>query len=124
MKKRVLFVTQRDFETEVKQYLTQKGYARRKQLIEDLMKKHKNELGYSLKSINRKLDNLKKQGMIIRLEYSDFGKLGIEDTDKNASYLTLKNISKITEHMDKILERLDSEESIKQKNGFKRDCPL
>ncbi|MHC1754520.1 MAG: hypothetical protein AB9861_03660 [Methanosarcina sp.] len=108
-----------DFDTEVKNYLTQKGYARRRQLIKDLMEIHKNELGYSLKSINRKLDKLKNQGIIIRLEYSDFGKLGIEDTDKNASYLTLKNISKITEHMDKILERLDSEEPMKQKMALK-----
>ncbi len=91
-----------DFDTEIKNYLTQKGYARRRQLIEDLMKAHKNERGYSLKSINRKIDNLINQGIIISLKYSDFGKLGIEDADKRASYLTLKNISKIKEHMDKI----------------------
>ena len=71
-----------NFDTEVKNYLAQKGYARRRQLIEDLMKSHKNERGYSLKSINRKLDKLINQGIIISLNHSDFGKLGIEDTDK------------------------------------------
>ncbi len=112
-------MTQRDFETEVKRYLTQKGYVRRKQLIEDLMKRHKNELGYSLKSINRKLDNLINLETIIRLESSDLGKLGIEDTDGRASYLTLKDVSKIKGHMDKILDRLGSEEPIKQKMALK-----
>ncbi|AKB28317.1 Protein export cytoplasm protein SecA ATPase RNA helicase [Methanosarcina siciliae T4/M] len=108
-----------DFDTEIKNYLAQKGYVRRRQLIEDLMKAHKNERGYSLKSINRKLDNLINHGIIISLKHSDFGKLGIEDADKRASYLTLKNISKIKEHMDKILKRLASEEPIKQKMALK-----
>jgi hypothetical protein len=108
-----------DFDTEVKNYLIQKGYVRRRQLIEDLMKAHKNERGYSLKSINRKLDNLINQEIIISLKHSDFEKLGIEDADKRASYLTLKNISKIKEHMDEILERLASEEPMKQKMALK-----
>lgn len=108
-----------NFDTEVKRILAEKGYVRRRQLIKDLMEIHKNERGYSLKSINRKLDNLINQGAIIRLKYPDFAKLGIEDTDKRASYLTLKDISKIKEHMDKILERLGSEEPTKQKMALK-----
>lgn len=112
-------MTQRDFDTEVKQYLTQKGYVRRKKLIDDLEKKHKDKGGYSPKSINRKLDNLIKRGIIIRLESSDLGKLGIEDTDGRAIYLTLKNVSKIKEHMDKVLERLGSNEPMKQKMALK-----
>lgn len=112
-------VNKYSFDREVKEYLMQKGYARRRQLIQYLMKKHENERGYSLKSINRKLDNLIKQGIIVRLKYSDIKKLGIKDTDKRASYLTLKDISKIKTHMDNVFERLSSEEAIKQKIALK-----
>lgn len=108
-----------DFDTEIRQFIVEKGYVRRRQLVEDLKNKHKSERGYSLKSINRKLDNLINQGMIISLKYPDFEKLGIEDTDKRASYLTLKDISKIKEHIDKILERLGYEDPIKQKMALK-----
>ncbi|MDD4496640.1 MAG: hypothetical protein PHV51_00580 [Methanosarcinaceae archaeon] len=108
-----------DFDTEIRQYLAEKGYVRRRQLIEDLKIKHKNERGYSLKSINRKLDNLINQGMIIRLKYPDLKKRGIEETDKRSIYLTLKNISKIVEHLDNVLERLGSEDPLKQKMAIK-----
>lgn len=116
---RVIYMTQRDFEAEIKQYLTKKGYVRRKQLIEDLKKKHEKDSGYSLKSINRKLDDLIDQKIITCLKHSDFGKLGIEETDKRASYLTLIDSSKIKDHMDKVLERLGSGEPIKQKIALK-----
>lgn len=112
-------MTQIDFESEVRRYLTQKGYVRRRELIAYLQKTHKNELGYSLKSINRKLYNLIKQGAIISLKFPDFKKLGIEDTDQKASYLTLKNVSKIKEHMDEVLKRLESGDPIKQKIALK-----
>jgi hypothetical protein len=53
------------------------------------------------------------------VKYSDFEKLGIQETDKGDSYLTLKDISKIKEHMDKILEKLGSEEHMRQKMALK-----
>lgn len=108
-----------DFDTEVVKYLAESGYVRRRQLIEDLKKKHKKERGYSLKSINRKLDNLINQNKIRSLKYSDFENLGIEDNDKRASYLTLTDLPKIQEHLDKVLEGLGSEDSIKQKMALK-----
>lgn len=112
-------VNEYNFDKEVKDYLMQKGYVRRRQLIEYLIKKHENTRGYSLKNINRKLDNLTKQGIIVRLKYADFKKLGIKDTDERASYLTLKDISKIKKHMDNVFERLSLEEPIKQKIALK-----
>jgi hypothetical protein len=108
-----------DFETEVKLYLMQKGRAKKPQLIEDLMKKHKNELGYSLKSIIRKLDNMRSQGIIKRIDYDNFEKYGIKDTDKRACYYILKSIYEIEEHIDNVLERLSSEEPMKQKMVLK-----
>ena len=103
-----------NFDNEIINYLKPKGYIRRRQLVKDFMEVHKNERGYSLKSINRKLDEIIKKGTVRRVKYPDFEKLGIGDTDKRAIFLTLTNISEIKEHMDNVIENLGSEDPIEQ----------
>lgn len=108
-----------DFEIEVKQYIMQKGRAKKTQLIEDLLKKHKKDLGYSPKSIIRKLDNMKDHDIIERVPFDDYEKYGITDTNKKNCYYTLKSTSKIKEHMDNVFEGVSSEEPVKQKMALK-----
>lgn len=108
-----------EFDIEISKYLAEKGFVRRRQLIEDLIKTHKNESGYSTKSINRKLDSMVKQGKITILKYEDLKKFGIEEDDKRSSYVTLKKTEKITEHIDKVLENITSKNPVQQKMALK-----
>lgn len=108
-----------EFDIEIIKYLAEKGFVRRRELIADLIKTHKNESGYSTKSINRKLDSMVKQGKITILKYEDLKKFGIEEDDKRSSYVTLKKTEKITEHIDRVLENITSKNPVQQKMALK-----
>lgn len=104
-----------NFEDEVAELLAEKGRIRRAQLVNDLLEGHKGERGYSLKSINRKLDQMIKTEFLISLKFKDLQKYGIEETDRRASYLILKKSLKMKEDLDKIFSYLDSGEPDVQK---------
>ena len=107
------------FEDEVVDILARIRYFRRTQLIEHLLEVHKGELGYSEKTINRKLDEMIKNGTIISLKYDDLSKYGIKETDKRVSYLILKRTMKTKEDLDKIFSYMDSSEPDIQKEVLK-----
>ena len=109
-----------DFDTEVMDYLSKKGYVRVRQLIQDLMKKHKRDdgkrdSGYSRESINRKLYSMRDRGLISILKYDYIRDLGIEEDDRRASYVLLNSIMNIGKHISKVIEKLDSTNPIQQK---------
>lgn len=111
-----------NFDIEVIDYLSKKGYVRRRDLLQYFMELHKGDKdysGYSEKSINRKLDSMVKRKLITILKNGDLKKFGIEDNDKRASYLTLKKTEEITEHIDTVIEKISSDNPVKQKMALR-----
>ena len=108
-----------DFDTEVIDYLSKRGYVRRRQLLLDLMDIHKNDSGYSEKSLNRKIDSMVKRQIVTILKYEELHKFGIGEDDKRSSYLTLKKTEKIKEHIDNVIEKISSDNPIQQKMALK-----
>jgi hypothetical protein len=111
-----------NFDIEVIDYLSKKGYVRRRDLLQYFMELHKGDKdysGYSEKSINRKLDSMVKRKLISILKNDDLKRFGIQETDKRSSYLTLKRTEKITEHIDTIIEKISSDNPIKQKMALR-----
>jgi hypothetical protein len=97
-----------DFDTEVLEYLNTKGYVRRGRLVNYLMDTHPNELGYSKKTIDRKLAKMRQSGILASLKYKELYKYGIKDGDERASYLIPKKTLKMKEDLDKTFSYLDS----------------
>ncbi|WP_342304954.1 hypothetical protein [Methanolobus sp. ZRKC5] len=97
-----------DFDTEVLEYLNARGYVRRGQLVNYLMNTHPNELGYSKKTINRKLAFMTETGIITSLKRDELQKYGIKEPDGRASYLIPIKILKMKEDLDKTISYLDS----------------
>jgi hypothetical protein len=69
---------------------------------------HSNDYGYSKKSIDRKLANMTKAGILTSLKYNELQKYGIKETDKRASYPIPKKTLKMKEDLDKTFSYLDS----------------
>ncbi|WP_135604824.1 hypothetical protein [Methanococcoides sp. NM1] len=97
-----------DFDTNVIEYLNAIGYVRRGRLVNYLMETHPNERGYSKKSIDRKLANMTKTGILTSLKYDELQKYGIKETDKRASYPIPKKTLKMKEDFDKTFSYLNS----------------
>lgn len=97
-----------DFDTNVIEYLNAIGYVRRGRLVNYLMETHPNERGYSKKSIDRKLANMTKTGILTSLKYDELQKYGIKETDKRASYPIPKKTLKMKEDLDKTFSYLNS----------------
>jgi hypothetical protein len=107
------------FEDEITELLTKNRYMIRAQLVKYILEVHKGELGYSEKTINRKLDEMIKKEDVHSLKYhkknnndenndadndgnDDLSKYGIKETDRRVSYLILKKTMKIKKGLDKI----------------------
>lgn len=125
------------FEDEVTELLSKKRYMIRAQLIEYILEIYKGELGYSEKTINRKLDEMIKKEDVVSLKYNtkdntndenndenndadnddndDLSKYGINETNKRVSYLILKRTMKIKKDLDKIFKYIASGELAAQK---------
>jgi hypothetical protein len=62
------------------------GYLRRIEFVEKIA--HENNCSLSL--VNKKLAQLESEGKLLVVEYEDFGRFGIADTHRLASYIVLK----------------------------------
>ncbi|WP_407356410.1 hypothetical protein [Methanolobus sp. WCC5] len=71
--------------------------------------------GYSKITLNHKIDKMAKRGIITIIKYEDLFKYGIEETDKRASYISLKQTAGIRLHVDEIF-KLFEEGDIADKN--------
>ncbi|WP_135609407.1 hypothetical protein [Methanococcoides sp. AM1] len=96
-----------DFDSEVKSIIQKTGPIRRRKLIDYLTEKHKQERGYSEKSINRKIDKMADLGILKIVKPENFAKFGIKETDARATYLILKQTSDIKKHLDDIFKILE-----------------
>nr|WP_321498364.1 hypothetical protein [uncultured Methanolobus sp.] len=108
-----------DFDQEVRRILSNQGYVRRAQLIQNLKNKHRSGSGYSEKSINRKLDSMVKRGIVIKLKGDALKEAGITDEDGRSSYFTLKKSDDIRRHIDSVIDNISSDNPIKQKMALK-----
>jgi len=108
-----------DFDTEVIDILSKKGFVRRAQLIQTLKSKHRRDSGYSEKSINRKLDSMVKRGIVSKLKGDALKQAGINIDDGRASYFTLKKSDDIRRHIDSVIDNISSDNTIKQKMALK-----
>ncbi len=114
-----MYKKNKDFEKEIIEYLAEKGYVKKRQLVEDLMNIHKKESGYSEKSINRKLYGMKERGLISILKYKELEDLGIKESDKRSRYVIIKKIEEITEHIDTVIKKLSFNNVVIQKMALK-----
>ncbi|QLC49745.1 hypothetical protein HWN40_05530 [Methanolobus zinderi] len=110
------------FEVEVVNYLSENGYSRRRQLIAYIRSLHPNpdtnpeDRGYSPKTIDKKLANMHKVGLIITLkEPEELEKYGVEKEDGNASYIFVKDAADRKKHLDDVFELLKTGDDIDKK---------
>ena len=98
-----------EFNVNVENYLHKKGPVRRETLINYLIEAN----GYSRSSVERKLTNLKKQGVIVVLNTKEeFDKFGIKEEDKRSAYITTKDSFERKRHIDKVFEYLENGDDI------------
>ncbi|WMW22418.1 hypothetical protein RE476_00960 [Methanolobus mangrovi] len=108
-----------DFDTEVITYLNYVGHIRRKELVNDLMSEHKDERGYSQKSIDRKLGILVKTGQIkVLKEPEELERYGIDREDGKASYLVSKRTSELKEYLDNMIDLLKNGDDIEKREAL------
>lgn len=108
------------FEATVLDYLSQHRYVRRDRLIKDLMKSHPGETGYSEPSINRKLANMCKAGLILILKKKeDLERYEIEKESGNASYILAKNAFEMKKHYDYVFGKYITGDIVVKKIALK-----
>jgi len=81
----------RELDEKILSELRKTGYVRRKDLLEVLKAKYANETGFSISSINRRISELYRDGVIQVIDPTEFASYGISDEDKRAKYLVLSS---------------------------------
>lgn len=99
-----------DIDTEIKEYIAEIGFVRRRQLVKYLIDNNPNKRGYSTRTINRKIDQMINSGILIKLKINDLKNFGVEESDERSIYLTLKSSSEIKNHLDRVFSLLKSGE--------------
>ena len=99
-------MSESEIETEIKKILFNCSPTRTTKLIEKLQDQHPHETGYSSASIYRKMDELKRDGTLIKISRNSSG-YGINDSDKRAQYIMLKEADERRNHIDEILNLLN-----------------
>lgn len=100
-----------DLLAEIKNAFGTMPYIRKRDLIAKLSVAHQNIVGYSKVTLERKINDLCDDKILIRIYYGDIQKFGIKETDKKAVYLLFKETTKIKEHINNVLKLLDSDKS-------------
>jgi hypothetical protein len=95
-------------ETKIKKILTYHSPIRTTKLIEILKEQHPSEIGYSNSSIYRKIERLIKDEIILEISPVYYPNYGIRESDKRAQYLVLKDADERRQHIDNILNLLET----------------
>lgn len=106
------------FEDEVKEIRDKERYISKPQLKAYLLKDHKGELGYSEKTIDRKLAQMEKNGELPRLEHKDYKKHGITEKNKRIVIYVSKKYLKMKEDLENIFKCVVSGDLVAQKLAF------
>jgi len=96
-----------DFDNEVVDYVSEKGFVRKGNLINYLHETHPSDSGYSIPNVEKKISKLIQRGILTTLKYKDLEAYGIEETDRRSSYIVPKDFSGIKNHIDSIFEGLE-----------------
>lgn len=97
-----------EIKIEIKKILTFHSPIRTTKLIETLKGQHPKETGFSTSSIYRKIERLKKEKIILEISPEYYPNYGINEFDKRAQYIILKNADERRLHLDDILDLLDN----------------
>jgi hypothetical protein len=84
---------------------------RTKRLVDQVYGGNKDTRGYSRATIYRKIGHLKEQNLIVELAPEKVKQFGISTGDQRATYLVLKNYDERKDHLDSILNYLDTEDT-------------
>jgi hypothetical protein len=96
-----------NIDTEIIDMLESSGMMRRRDLIKKLNELHLNIRGYTITTINRRIAQLRKRGLILPIRNDQFADYGIVDSNENAVYLVLKQADERREFVDSILPLLE-----------------
>jgi hypothetical protein len=101
-------MSESEIDNDIKKILFNYCPIRTTKLIENLQDQHPDKTGYSRPSIYRKIDELKKDGTILKISSEDYESYGINDSDKRAQYIILKEADERRHHLDETLNLLES----------------
>jgi rRNA processing protein Gar1 len=101
-------MSESEIENDIKKNLFNYCPIRTTKLIENLRDQHPDKTGYSQPSIYRKIDELKRDGTILKISPEDYESYGINDSDKRAQYIILKEADERRLHLDETLNLLES----------------
>jgi len=113
-----------DFDVEVLDFVYKNRFIRRRQLIDYMIEKHQEKRGYTRPSVERKLARLTKRKSLIIVKYPDLEKYGIDDKNRNASYLTLEEIIEDYEYLDTLFSYFESNHPDYDKNSILNEIDL
>jgi hypothetical protein len=106
-----------DFGVELKTVLYARQIIRKEELIKYLVKK----LKLSRRTVERRLRNeLKTQTTITTIRADEFDRYGIDNKNKHAVYVTLKETKDLTRHLDDIFKLLKSKDANDIKLGVRK----
>ncbi|ABE51536.1 hypothetical protein [Methanococcoides burtonii] len=108
-----------EFEYNVISILQSTPFIRKRDLIKKLQTNFQENRGYSHENIQRKLYDMQGAGTLLVIRYEDLQKYGIKEEDKRSTYVTLRRTGKITSHLDVAINKLQSNNPIKQKMALK-----
>ena len=104
-----------NFDQEITIYLSERVYARRKDIVNYFLKKKKNVIGYSWATINRNLDKMVEEKKILCLRADLQAKYGIVEKDKRAVYFVLVKTGEIRKFLEDIFPSIFSKDVVDQK---------
>ncbi|KGK98713.1 hypothetical protein LI82_07665 [Methanococcoides methylutens] len=104
-----------EFDNEVVDYVSEKGFVRKGKLIDYLYETHPKDSGYSKPNVEKKISKLIQRGILTTLKFEELEAYGIEETDRRSSYILPKDFSGIKNHIDFIFEGLETDNINMQK---------
>lgn len=98
-----------DFVDEVGKAFQNRPHIRKKVLIESLAHAHSDIVGYDEVTLEKKINDLCDNGILVRIEGKELEQYGIKESDRRATYLVFKETTEIKKHFDEVSKLLDSD---------------
>ena len=105
-----------DFDIEVQNVLQINPIVRKEELIQYLVDKTK----ISRRTVERRVKNTLKEGKIVKIQSNEFERYGIENTNKRAVYIALKEATDMKAYVDAIFKLLKSKDADDLKLGVRK----
>lgn len=105
-----------DFDIELQNVLQVNPIARKEELIKYLVDKTK----ISRRTVERRVKGTLKDGKIVKIQSNEFERYGIENTNKRAVYIALKEATDLKTYVDAIFKLLKSKDANDIKLGVRK----